>query len=244
MVASNVTTAWRRGVPGGARRLAMTGLCGVSIVAVLTTGVAFAPALAQAAGSQEGGSAAAAQPASGTKASEKAASSSHGDASAASSSRDGISSSRVDGASASATGAEPSAGGATAKDFKDMTYEDIPADALISARDLRKAIKDGGIEDKTLTVVDIRSHRDYTSQMIDGSINVPAGRQIDIRMNEIPRDQQVVLVSLYQSDRLAETWYTLVDNGYDPALVKVLDGGIRAWTGAGYPTTGDRFLGC
>ena len=93
-------------------------------------------------------------------------------------------------------------------------------------------------------VIDIRSHRDFQNQLIEGSRNIPAGRQIEIRMSEIPQDKEVILVALKNSNRLAETWFTLIANGYDEELVKVLDGGVKAWADAGYPTLEDQFLGC
>ena len=56
--------------------------------------------------------------------------------------------------------------------------------------------------------------------------------------------KEVILVALKNSNRLAETWFTLIANGYDEELVKVLDGGVKAWADAGYPTLEDQFLGC
>lgn len=238
--------------PLGSRRSLLAGLCGLSLGIVLAVTPVLAPASAQAqtrpSDAQQdeavlgGSTPATSTPAAGSGA--KAAPSARLDASAS------AASSRADG---SATSTRTGSGGASqaidasgsaSRDFKDKTYQDIPADALVEARDVQQAVEDGAIERKELTILDIRSHRDYVSQMIEGSINVPAGRQIDIRMDEIPRDREVVLVSLQDSDRLAETWYMLVANGYDPTKLKVLDGGVRAWIGAGFPTTGDRFLGC
>lgn len=134
--------------------------------------------------------------------------------------------------------------GSTVESNKVKRFSDIPADALIGIEDLHDLIEDGALEDGTIKVVDIRSHRDYQKVQIAGSRNIPAGRQIEIRIDEIPTDRTVVLIAYKNSDRLAETWFTLVDHGYDPDLLKVADGGVHAWANAGYPTLKNQFLGC
>ena len=93
-------------------------------------------------------------------------------------------------------------------------------------------------------LLDIRSHRDYSKRLINGSRNIPAGRQIDIRIDEIPTDKPVFLIAAKNTDRLAETRQTLIDDGRDPELLRVVDGGVNAWAQAGYPTLQNQFLGC
>lgn len=153
-------------------------------------------------------------------------------------------SSSVEGEARAASSRADAAGSATAESNKKRRYEDIPADALITAQELHDIVESGAVDARDVIILDIRSHRDFQNQMIAGSRNIPAGRQMDIRMGEVPKDKQVVLVALKNSNRLAETWYTLTENGYDPSLVKVLDGGLSAWVAAGYPTLEDQFLGC
>ena len=152
--------------------------------------------------------------------------------------------SSADGEARSASSQADAAGSATAESNKKRRYEDIPADALITAEELHDIVESGAVDAREVVILDIRSHRDFQNQMIAGSRNIPAGRQMDIRMGEVPKDKQVVLVALKNSNRLAETWYTLTENGYDPSLVKVLDGGLSSWVAAGYPTLEDQFLGC
>lgn len=93
-------------------------------------------------------------------------------------------------------------------------------------------------------LLDIRSHRDYSKRLINGSRNIPAGRQLEIRIDEVPDDKLVVLISNKNTDRLAETRQTLIDAGRDPDLLKVVDGGVSAWVEEGYPTLENQFLGC
>lgn len=149
------------------------------------------------------------------------------------------SSSRADALASSAKEA-----GTTAESNRTYRYEDIPQEAFVSADELYELVQSGAVDRRESVILDIRSHRDFQNQMIAGSRNIPAGRQIDIRMDEIPRDKPVILVALKSSNRLAETWYTLVGNGFDPSLVKVLSGGLSTWIDAGYPTLEDQFLGC
>ncbi len=160
---------------------------------------------------------------------------------------DGSSSSNSESADSKASDSKKEVGGsdaASAEGNKARKFKEIPADALISVDDLYELFSDGALKDRSVYVIDIRSHRDYQNQLIEGSRNIPAGRQFDIRMDEIPQDKQVVLVALKNSNRLAECWFTLIANDYDDDLVKVLDGGVRGWVDAGHPTLEDQFLGC
>ena len=83
---------------------------------------------------------------------------------------------------------------------------------------------------------------------IDGHIpearNIPAGKQFDIRMDEIPKDREVVVIVPRREEGVAEVWQTLVDNGYDPALLKALAGGMDAWKDAGMDIQEEEDLGC
>ena len=123
-------------------------------------------------------------------------------------------------------------------------FADIPEEALLGVDELHSLISEGALDNASIRIVDIRSHRDYQKAQIEGSRNIPAGRQIEIRIDEIPRDKTVILIAYKNSDRLAETWYTLVDHGYDPDLLMVVNGGVNAWVQAGYPTLENQFLGC
>ena len=147
-------------------------------------------------------------------------------------------------ASSKDASADSSADNTSTKSNKSRKFKEIPEDALISVNDLHELFDAGKLKSREVCVIDIRSHRDFQNQLIEGSRNIPAGRQIEIRMSEIPQDKEVILVALKNSNRLAETWFTLIANGYDEELVKVLDGGVKAWADAGYPTLEDQFLGC
>lgn len=134
-----------------------------------------------------------------------------------------------------------SQGTSTVEQNKALKFEDIPEDALITVEDLRDLLAQ---DEEPFLVVDIRSHRDYQKTLIEGTRNIPAGRQIEIRIDEFPTDKTVVLIAYKNSDRLAETRQTLIDHGIDPENIKVVEGGVNAWKAAGYPVLKNQFLGC
>lgn len=224
----------------GAATLAFGGICGQAWAA--GTGSAEAAADSQAQGSSKGAKAASTQGAAGKAA---AGTAQAGDA-AGSGGTATKSGSAAKGSDTSSKGAsaDSSADNTSTKSNKARKFKEIPEDALISVDDLYELFDEGKLKSREVYVIDIRSHRDFQNQLIEGSRNIPAGRQIEIRMSEIPQDKEVILVALKNSNRLAETWFTLIANGYDEELVKVLDGGVKAWADAGYPTLEDQFLGC
>lgn len=224
----------------GAAALAFGGICGQTWAA--GAGSAEAAAASQAQGSSKGTKAASAQ---GTTGKAVAGTAQAGDAAGA----DGTatksgSAGKGSGTSSKDASVDSSADNTSTKSNKARKFKEIPEDALISVDDLYELFDAGKLKSREVCVIDIRSHRDFQNQLIEGSRNIPAGRQIEIRMSEIPQDKEVILVALKNSNRLAETWFTLIANGYDEELVKVLDGGVKAWADAGYPTLEDQFLGC
>lgn len=224
----------------GAASLAFGGICGQAWAA--GTGSTEAAAASQAQGSSKGAKAASAQ---GTTGKAAAGIAQAGDTAGA----DGTatksgSAAKGSGTSSKGASADSSADNTSTKSNKARKFKEIPEDALISVDDLYELFDAGKLKSREVCVIDIRSHRDFQNQLIEGSRNIPAGRQIEIRMSEIPQDKEVILVALKNSNRLAETWFTLIANGYDEELVKVLDGGVKAWADAGYPTLEDQFLGC
>ena len=224
----------------GAAALALGCICGQAWAA--GTGSAEAAATSQTRGSSKGAKAASTQGAAGKAA---AGTAQAGDAtgSGGTAAKSG-SAAKGSGASSKDASADSSADNTSTKSNKARKFKEIPEDALISVDDLYELFDAGKLKSREVCVIDIRSHRDFQNQLIEGSRNIPAGRQIEIRMSEIPQDKEVILVALKNSNRLAETWFTLIANGYDEELVKVLDGGVKAWADAGYPTLEDQFLGC
>ena len=224
----------------GATALALGGICGQAWAA--GAGGSEAAATSQAQGSGKEAKGASAQGATG----KAATGSAHADDATAAGGTAAKSDSAAKGSNASSkdASADSSADNTSTKSNKSRKFKEIPEDALISVDDLYELFDAGKLKSREVCVIDIRSHRDFQNQLIEGSRNIPAGRQIEIRISEIPQDKEVILVALKNSNRLAETWFTLIANGYDEELVKVLDGGVKAWADAGYPTLEDQFLGC
>lgn len=226
----------------GATALALGGICGQAWAA--GAGGSEAAATSQAQGPGKGTKAASAQGATGATGKAATGNAQAGDAAADDTSTKSGSATGDSGASAKGASTGFSADNTSTKSNKARKFKEIPEDALISVDDLYELFDAGKLKSREVCVIDIRSHRDFQNQLIEGSRNIPAGRQIEIRMSEIPQDKEVILVALKNSNRLAETWFTLIANGYDEELVKVLDGGVKAWADAGYPTLEDQFLGC
>ena len=224
----------------GAVTLAFGGICGQAWAA--GAGSAEAAADSQTQGSNKGAKAASTQGAAG-KAAAGTAQAGEAAGSGGTATKSGSAAKGSDTSSKGAS-ADSSADNTSTKSNKARKFKEIPEDALVSVDDLYELFDDGKLKSREVYVIDIRSHRDFQNQLIEGSRNIPAGRQIEIRMSEIPQDKEVILVALKNSNRLAETWFTLIANGYDETLVKVLDGGVKAWADAGYPTLEDQFLGC
>lgn len=145
----------------------------------------------------------------------------------------------TDAPSASAsTNAEGNAEGSSEQN-KDLSFESIPVEQIMSIENLHDALD----ADNGSYVLDVRSRSNHEDEHIDGSHNIPAGRQIDIRMNEIPRDKIVIIISK-GTDRLAEVRQTLVDAGYDPSSLFVVPNAMEDWIAAGYPTVEGKGYHC
>lgn len=129
--------------------------------------------------------------------------------------------------------------GASSSDNKDLPFESIPQEALISTEDLKSMIDQG----RAPFILDVRSSGAYYGGYIEGSKNIPAGRQLDLRMNEIPRDRDIAIVSS-DTRRLAEVRQTLIDNGFDAARITVVEDGMDGWVANGYPVLAKKVVGC
>lgn len=136
----------------------------------------------------------------------------------------------IPGASSPAT----SKSGTGSEAHKDAVLDDIPLEQVISVDDLVEICKNDRTF-KDFVIIDVRSLAKYDAGHIPGSFCVSAGRILEIRMREIPRDKDVVLIDI-DGSRVAEVWQTLVDNDYDPDRIKVVQDGMNAWVAADLPT--------
>jgi rhodanese-related sulfurtransferase len=100
----------------------------------------------------------------------------------------------------------------------------------ITAEEAHEALRDK----KAWTVIDLRDYSKYVVGHVPGAKALPF-RYLEERMKEIPREQELVLVFADPEEAQA-TWDILCANGYDPALVRIMDDGLAAWIDAGYET--------
>lgn len=128
----------------------------------------------------------------------------------------------------------------SSEDNQKLTLADIPADVLVSVEELQQMRE--SVEPPF--IVDVRPQGWWIDGHIPEARNIPAGKQFDIRMDEIPKGREVVVIVPRTDERVAEVWQTLVDNGYDLAMLKALDGGMEAWSAAGMDIQQEEHLGC
>lgn len=83
---------------------------------------------------------------------------------------------------------------------------------------------------KDVLVLDVRSQLEFECAQIAGSVNFPYD-EIDLRLNEIPLNKEIVLVSR-SGQRAERASYLLMGHGLES---EVLRGGILAWVKAGFP---------
>ncbi|GGS01271.1 rhodanese-like domain-containing protein [Deinococcus sedimenti] len=99
------------------------------------------------------------------------------------------------------------------------TYTTIPV------QDLRAA------QEKGEYVLDVRTDAEYREGHVPGAALLPLA-DLGTRMNEVPKDRPVYVICR-SGNRSAQASAQLVKAGY--TRVFNVDGGMNAWTSAGYP---------
>jgi rhodanese-related sulfurtransferase len=134
----------------------------------------------------------------------------------------------VDGQPAGTTDEDGAHGGSAVT--PPVTPVPIADENRITAEDAYRGLRDK----KAWTVIDLRDYSKYVVGHVPGAKALPF-RYIEERMKEIPREQELLLVFADPEEAQA-TWDILSANGYDPALIRVMDDGLAAWNDAGYET--------
>jgi len=116
---------------------------------------------------------------------------------------------------------------------KDMTPGDFKQEALenittISVEDAKALFDKGGV-----VFLDVRGEKEYRSGHIPGAMNVPRGLLEFVIGNKIPDKNATIVVYCKSGGRSCLASHTLVKMGYQN--IKNMDGGWKAWIGAGYP---------
>ena len=97
----------------------------------------------------------------------------------------------------------------------------MSASATITPEQLKERLDAG----QSIHMIDVREHEEVAHGMIEGAVHIPLG-QIPQRLDEIPRDEEVVFIcrSGYRSDQACQ----YLDNlGFKGATNLV--GGMLAW---------------
>lgn len=140
----------------------------------------------------------------------------------------GCSNGQAHNAQDAASQGQESDGGGTGEAADASQGAGIPDGAYISVGDAA-ALMDA----EECFVMDIRVLSAYDSVHIEGAISMPES-VIGIRIREVPADKTVMIVS-QKNELLDDAYQTLVDNGIDPANIKVIEGGMDSWAAADLP---------
>lgn len=86
-------------------------------------------------------------------------------------------------------------------------------------------------------LVDVRNAEEVAKVSFDvpNSINIPLN-ELESRINEIPKDKEIVMVCL-SGEQSLKTTYFLMNAGYE--TVYSMKNGIIKWASKGFPTKGD-----
>ena len=82
--------------------------------------------------------------------------------------------------------------------------------------------------------LDVRSQEEWDQFHIAGSILIPLD-QLQNRLNELPKDQDIVVVCL--SGHRSQSGVTILQQAEFPHI-SCLSGGLQTWNAAGYPVEG------
>lgn len=96
----------------------------------------------------------------------------------------------------------------------------------ISAHDLKTRLDNGD----DLVVVDMRQGWEYQSGHIPGATHIFI-QEIPMRLQEIPRDKDVVFQCWHGNTSLSASAY-LIDQGWEQSRIFSLSGGIAGWASA------------
>jgi len=122
--------------------------------------------------------------------------------------------------------------------FFSMQKKEIPAGfETVTVEEAREMI-----EKDEVFILDVRTPAEFNSSHIEGATLIPVTNSggsnlspdqlLEARINEVPRDKKI-LVYCRTGHRSTTASQMLVDAGYSD--VYNMEGGITAWTGAGYP---------
>ena len=98
--------------------------------------------------------------------------------------------------------------------------------------------------DPAYQLIDIRVSAFYAGGFIPGSVNIPGGKQFELRLREVALDRKIILVSGYGYQQVAGVIATLQDADVPQANIFVLQDGVTGWVDAGYSLLIDKGRRC
>lgn len=104
----------------------------------------------------------------------------------------------------------------------------------ISADDLHTRLVSG----QYIYIVDVRSYSEYrdSSTKIEDAVRIPLGK-LSERLDRLPQGSDIILYCSEPDDYNAvQAAGLLIKEGFSKEVVKVLNGGFRAWQYYNYPT--------
>ena len=104
-----------------------------------------------------------------------------------------------------------------------------PNSALLPEVSVQDAAK---LRDAGAFVLDVREPSEWAQVHIPGATLIPLG-QLSARANEVPKDKQVVVIC-HSGNRSKKGRDALLQAGF--TNVSSVNGGMNAWSAAGYPT--------
>jgi len=117
-------------------------------------------------------------------------------------------------------------------------YDPFPEEARITAKEVYVLIQS---EDPPV-ILDMRDYSVYSDLSIAEATSLPR-RQMISRIHEIPREKVVVLI--FESPQSAnEAWAKLMELGFDPSLICIMDDNLKGWINAGYGIAESLEAGC
>lgn len=109
---------------------------------------------------------------------------------------------------------------------------------LIQAKEICPTTTMGRINEGVL-LVDVREKAEVAQLAFDvpNIMNIPFS-EFEDRYQEIPKDQDIIMVCQV-GERSLKTTYFLLNQGYDASKVVNMQYGLNRWVAKGFPTIGD-----
>jgi len=128
--------------------------------------------------------------------------------------------------------------GDSASSETSTNYDPFPAENRITAKEVLTLLQSEDVP----TVIDMRDTALYKENSIAEAFSLPL-KQMYSRIHEIPRDKVIVLI-FENTQGANEAWAVLIEQGYDPSMIRIMDDNLKGWINAGYGISESLEAGC